>query len=175
MYLRVPSWLIGLALCSAVNAEIVDRIAVIVGRAAIKQSDIDKEIRLTALLNGEKPDFSSAERKRACSRLIDQAIIRKEIIAGRYPEADEAAVQQIFRQIRQRYPSDAAFRQALHRDGITQDELMEHLRWQQTVLQFIAVRFGTEGGGADGNQQFFRWLDETRQETRIVFREENLK
>jgi len=173
--IRFHPGLLLLALCGVAYADIVDRIAVIVDRTAIKQSDIDKEIRLTAFINGEKPDFSTAEQKTAASRLIDQAIIRKEIMAGRYPEADEAAVQQIFKQIRQRYPSEAAFRQVLNSAGITQDELMNHLRWQQTVLQFISVRFGAEGGAEQGNQQFFRWLDETRQQTRIVFKEENLK
>jgi hypothetical protein len=158
--------------------EIVDRLAVVVDRAAIKQSDIAREIRITAFINAEKPDFSVAEQKKAVSRLIDQAILRKEIGTAGYPEPDSAQVDQLVRQIRQRYRTEAAFRQALADYRLTAEELMDHLRWQETVLQFIALRFGSTGaagGGSDANQPFFNWLDETRKQTRVLFKEENLK
>jgi N-acetyl-anhydromuramyl-L-alanine amidase AmpD len=168
--------LAGLALTwGRAHAEIVDRIAVVVDRTAIKQSDIAKEIRLTAFINSEKPDLSLAERKKTIGRLIEQTIIRKEIGMGRYPAPDSARVNQLFQQVRQRYRSDAAFQQALESYGISQDQLMEYLRWQQTVLQFVALRFGNTGASGDSNQSFFNWLDETRRQTPVLFKEEDLQ
>lgn len=203
------------------RAEIVDRIAIIVDNQAIKHSDILNEIRETAFLNNEKLDFSIDEQKKAANRLIDQALIRKDIQAGNYAMADPALAEQLLRQIKQRYPNEAAFRQALARSGITEDMLKQHLEWQTQVLKFVELRFGggqIASGGASGaqidgvarvasngatngpaansgaansgaanngpansaagndvNQQFFKWLDETRKHTRIVFKEENLK
>ena len=157
------------------HGEIVDRIAVIIDRTPIKQSDMVKEMRLMAFINGEKPDLSLEERKKTIGRLIEQTIIRKEIGMGHYPAPESAAVNQLFQQVRQRYPSDAAFQQALASYGISQDQLMEHLRWQQTVLQFVALRFGNGGASGDSNQSFFNWLDETRRQTRVLFKEEDLQ
>jgi hypothetical protein len=120
-----------------------------------------------------------AEQKKTANRLIDQVILRKEISLGRYPEPDYAQVPQLFEQIRQRYRSEAAFQQELVSYRITEDELMQHLRWQETVLGVIALRFGngtgSGAGNGDVNQQFFDWLDETRKRTRVLFKEENLK
>ena len=166
-------------LASIAGGEIVDRIAVVVDRTAIKQSDVMRDLRITAFINGEKPDFGLAEQKKAANRLIDQAMIRKEIGMGRYPDPDPALVNRLLQQIRQMYRSEAAFRQALTTYGITQDELMEHLRWQEAVLQFIAVRFRSGGASEstqnDPNQPFFTWLDETRKQIRVLFKEESLK
>ena len=172
------AWVLFL-LTRAVCGEIVDRIAVVVDRTAIKQSDIFREIRLTAFINGEQPDLSAAEEKKAASRLIDQAILRKEIGMGNYPEPDSTQIQHLFQQIRGRYRTQVAFQQALMNYGLTEDALRDHLRWQETVLEFIAVRFGNGAETAsvqpDVNQQFFKWLDETRKQTRVLFKEEDPK
>ncbi|MBV8845894.1 MAG: hypothetical protein JO307_24045 [Bryobacterales bacterium] len=161
------------------HGEIVDRIAVVVDRTPVKQSDIFREIRLTALINGEQPDFSLAQQRQAASRLIDQAILRNEIGMGTYPEPDPTQIEQLFQQIRGRYRTEAAFHQSLMNYGLTQEDLMDHLRWEQIVLQFIALRFGngveTSSVQPDVNQQFFKWLDETRSRSRVLFRDENLK
>jgi hypothetical protein len=169
------------------KASIVDRIAVVVDRTPIKESDIRREIRLTAFINGEQPNFELPERKKAASRLIDQAVLRKEIGMGRYAEPTPEQVQQLSQQIRSRYKTEPSVQAALKAYGITQQELMDHLRWQETVLQFIAIRFGSVNAPAnnpkngvttiqaDPNQPFFNWLDETRKQTHVVFKEEDLK
>ena len=166
-------------LAGLLSGEIVDRISVVVDRNAIKQSDIMREIRLTAFINGDQPDFSVAEQKQAASRLIDQAILRKEIGIGNYPGPDSAQIQQLFQQIRGRYRTQAAFQQALMNYRLIEDALLDHLRWQATVLQFVALRFGSGAGTGsvqpDVNQQFFKWLDETRKQTRVLFKGEDLK
>ena len=46
------------------RAEIIDRVAVVVGKRVITESEIVREIRLTAFLNGAPLDFSAASKRR---------------------------------------------------------------------------------------------------------------
>ena len=164
-----------LSMLGNARAEIIDRIAVIVGDHLIKHSDILNEIRVTAFLNQEKSDFSPAEEKKAVNRLIDQALIRRDIESGAYVEPDPAEADKLLQQIKARYGSDAAYRKALAGLGITEAGLRERLEWQTEVLKFVEARFGANQAGQEVNQQFFSWLDETRKQTRVVFKEESLK
>src|SRR5271157_6637304 len=66
------------------RAEIIDRIAVSVGNRVITETDLDREIRITALLNNEKPDFSPAKKRAAAERMVDQTLVRSEMEASRY-------------------------------------------------------------------------------------------
>ena len=171
-------------LCVAVllgRAEIIDRIAIIVDRQAIKDSDITEEIRVTSFLNKDKVDLSLAARKKSASRLIDQAILRKEMDVGNFVTSDEEEAARLLDQLRRGYPSTAAYQQALKSYEITEEQLKDRLSWQTQVLQFIKLRFGDldapsgQTVSVDVNKQFFAWLDETRKEAHIVYKEENLK
>jgi hypothetical protein len=130
-----------LAAPAALNAVLVDRVAVAVGNEAITDSEIDREIRLTALENGEQPKFDLNTRREATQRLIEQKLIRKEIEFGGYPrvpdEAVEAALQALFKE----HGGKAAVDRALAANHLTEDDLREHLRWQLELLKFIDLRF----------------------------------
>jgi len=124
------------------HATIIDRIAIIVGKHAILDSAINRDIRVTSLLNHETPDFSPASRKKAASRLIDQELIRDQVRTGGYPVAPESEALQLLAEIkRDRFPNGAAFNRALSQAGITEDVLKDRLSWQLTVLRFIDARF----------------------------------
>ena len=85
-----------LMLASASSAEVVlDRMAVIVGKHVIKTSDIDWDLRVTQFLNREPLNFSPKAKRQSAERLIDQEIIRQEIVTGNYrrpPDSDAAAL-----------------------------------------------------------------------------------
>ncbi len=66
-------------------AVVIDQIAVVVGRAIVKDSDIDRDLRVTEFLNGDRVSENESARKAAVNRLIDQAFIRREIQVGDYP------------------------------------------------------------------------------------------
>jgi hypothetical protein len=123
------------------NAVIVDRIAVIAGERAIKDSDIDREIRVVSFLNGEAANFDPESRKAAAQRLIDQTLVRRDIESARYSGADPAEVNKLFAQVRRRYKTDAQFQAALAQAGISADELRRAVTWQVTVLRFVEQRF----------------------------------
>jgi hypothetical protein len=125
------------------GAVVIDRVAAIVGKHAIKSSDIQRDLRLTQFMNREPVNLSSGEMRKAAERLIDQTLIRDEIVKGGYRRpADAEANSLLSKLVRDRFGgSDVRLRQDLSRYGITEDELREELLWQLTVLRFIGQRF----------------------------------
>jgi parvulin-like peptidyl-prolyl isomerase len=133
-----------LVLAAALHAAVViDRVAVVVNKQAIKLSDIRHELRLTEFLNQQPLNLGSSSEKSAADHLIDQAVIRDEIALEGYGRATDADAQALLNEIRQKRfgGSTARLQQALERYGLTERELLDHLRWQMTVLDFIDERF----------------------------------
>jgi hypothetical protein len=125
------------------GAVVIDRMAVIVGRHVIKTSDIVRDLRVTEFLNREPLDLSSEARRKSAERLIDQEIIRQEIVTGGYRRPSEAEGQAYEKQLENdRFHGSAAqMRQALAKYDLTEEQLREELLWQLTVLRFIDQRF----------------------------------
>jgi peptidyl-prolyl cis-trans isomerase SurA len=124
-------------------AVVLDRIAVIAGKHVIKESGIERDLRLTEFLNGQPLDLSPAAKRQSAERLIDQDIIRQEIATGNYQRPSESEASELLDRLRRdRFGgSDSRLREALARYGLTEDDLREQLLWQLTVLRFIDQRF----------------------------------
>jgi len=141
------TYCISLVLASAAvlasGAVTLDRIAVIVGKHAIKSSEIDRDIRLTAFQNRQNAELNPLTKHQSAERLIDQDLIRQELATGSYKrpsEADAVAFQSQF--VHDRFGgSESAFARALEQSGLTREQFAEHLLWQLTVLRFIDERF----------------------------------
>jgi len=125
----------------ACRAEIIDRIAVTVGNGVITESEILREIRLTAFLNREPLDFSPAAKRKTAERLVEQRLIGNEISASLYGLPSDAAAQEMLKQIKDRFPDAASYQQELSRVGVTEDELKAHLARQLATLSFLDFRF----------------------------------
>lgn len=125
------------------GAVVLDRIAVIVNKHAIKLSDIQHELRLTQFINNQPLDLGAAARKQEADHLIDQAVIRDEIALEGYGRANDTQAASMLNQIRKnRFAgSDTRLRASLERYGLTENELRDQLLWQMTVLNFIDQRF----------------------------------
>jgi hypothetical protein len=125
------------------GAVVLDRVAVVVGKRAIKLSDIERDIRVTAFLNRTPVDMGPAARRKAAERLVDQSVIRDEIATGDYERATDAEAQGMLNKLRQdRFGgSEPRLRADLAKYGISEDQLTSELRWQLTVLRFIEERF----------------------------------
>ena len=124
-------------------AVVIDRVAVVVGKQVIKESDLLRDLRVTEFLNGEPPDFSPSAKRKAADRLIDQLIIRDDIRRGAYAPAPASESGKMLAQIQQQRfgGSGAELQRALSRYGLTKDELRMQLQWQLDVLTFIDQRF----------------------------------
>jgi parvulin-like peptidyl-prolyl isomerase len=121
---------------------VIDRIAIVVGDAIIKDSDIDRDVRVTDFLNGQPLNMSASARKAAANRLIDQLLIRREVRIGDYPRATmKEAEQELSELEKQRFHTQAALQSALKRYGLTDLQVREQFQWQLTVLRFIDARF----------------------------------
>lgn len=125
------------------GAEVVDRVAVVVGKRVVKASDIDRELRVSSFLNRQPLDQSPATRRKVAERLIDQELVRQELLTGQYSQPSEKDANDFLQQLkRDRFGgSDARFRTELARYHLTDDQLRRHLLWQLTVLRFIDQRF----------------------------------
>src|SRR5579884_184888 len=157
------------------HADVVDRIAAAVNNRAIKESQIDRDIRLTDFLNGVPLDESAASKRKAADRLIDQTVIRTELAKGTYPAPSDADVTATLEKIKQaRFRSDADYQQALKTYGISEPELKAQIAFQLQVVKFVDLRFAKGSLKAD-NDAFFAWLDATRKASRIQYHDEVLQ
>ena len=121
---------------------VIDRIAIIVGSSIVKNSDIERDLRVTAFLNNGPLDLAKEQRRKAAKRLIDQVFIRREIRIGDYPAATpQEASQQLEELKKQRFKTNAAYLDALRRYGLTEADLKTEFQWQLSVLRFIDARF----------------------------------
>ena len=129
-------------LTSSPRAEVIDRISVTLDTQLITESEVAREIRLSAFLNGDPLDFSPDARRKAAGRLVEQKLIRREIELGRYLEPGKEEVVAMLVQIQtQRFRSPEDYRQALQTYGVAEGDLNAHLLWQLTLLRFIEARF----------------------------------
>jgi hypothetical protein len=171
------------------HAAVIDRVALVVGKAVFTQSEVDDEARLSELEAGKPLDLSAAQRRQAAERLVDQELLRQEMSATQFqaPASDAGALLGAFRQ--RRFPSAAQYRAALTRYGVTEDALKGRLGWEVSLIRFTDQRFKTFAEPADGqsanrldgaaqaaadtvDQLMDTWLKQQRADTRIVFKQE---
>ena len=163
---------------AAASAAIMDRVAVSVGNEAIREAQIDQEVRVTELLNGTPVDLSIAEKRKAASRLIDQAIIRAEMARTGYRDASATDVAAVLAKLKKaRFGSESAYRSALLQYGVSDAEFQAHVAWQLTVVRFVDARFQQRKPLPEQrvNSAFFSWLDQSRKRARIAYRDEALQ
>jgi hypothetical protein len=191
-----------LLLALAASAAVVDRVAVVVGSHVITESEVLEEARVTQFLNSEPLNLTPEVRRAAADRLVDQQLIRSEMEIGGYEMPDESEAVAMLAKIRsERSRSPSEFRADLEKYGLTEAQLLAHLRWQIAAIGFTEVRFsplapqtdsGAEGAAdraapgvanaatdnagavskATVDELMEDWLQRTRSETRIRFKED---
>jgi hypothetical protein len=128
-------------LVDARAADIIDRIAVTIDNRVITETEIVLQIRVTAFLNEEKPDYTAENKRRTAERLVEQTLIRRDIDSTRYINPAEVASAPAYENLRKRYSDEAAYRRALSEYEITDEDVRQGLAWQATLLDYIEVRF----------------------------------
>jgi len=142
----IPLWVLWMMLISpAVRAgEIVDRIVATVNGQAILQSDWEDALHYEAFIAGQSSTrVSSADRKAAFDRLIDQELLRQQIRSADFQHASDAEVAARVQEIRRQYPgaeSDSGWNAALSRYGLTERELEHRVALQLDVLRLVDAR-----------------------------------
>ncbi len=128
-------------LLTAAHAETLDRIAASVGKQVIAESDVIRDVRISAFLDRKPVDLSSEVKRKAAERLVDQVLILREAGQSRMLLPGESDAARILAQVKSAYASEAAYREALAEYRITEPELAAHLLDGLRTLQFTELRF----------------------------------
>ena len=134
--------LLGALIAPCFAGDIVDRVVAIVNDHVVLQSDWEQEIGWEAFLNARSADsFTSAERKAALDRLIDQELLREQVRLSDPAPSDQIATRVI--EVRKQY-SDAATDQgwfaALKKNGLTQSALEKRLSDEIQLMHGVEAR-----------------------------------
>ncbi|MBC8167640.1 MAG: hypothetical protein H7Y20_17445 [Bryobacteraceae bacterium] len=128
----------------AIKAEVIDRVAASIDNSVITESEVMRQIRVTAMLNSEQPDFSAEKKRETAERLVEQALIRKEIAISRYATNSAQQSDILYKVFRQRFPTETAWRESLGRYLLKDADVRSAFEWQAVLLDFVEVRFRPE-------------------------------
>jgi hypothetical protein len=124
--------------------ELLDRIAVSVGKQVITEGDVVRDLRISAFLDQKPVDLSAAAKRKAADRLVDQLLIQQEIAFSRVPLAVDEDAERILTQLKSQYESDGEYQAALARYRITAPEVADHILTGVRALRFTDLRFRPE-------------------------------
>jgi hypothetical protein len=169
-------------------ASVVDRVAIVIDKKVITESEVREELRLTEFINNQPLDLGPAARRAAAEHLVDQELIRRELEISGYPRPSVSEADALLRKFHQdRFHSLDEYRAAMQKYGITEDQLKQRLLWQLTAIRFTDLRFRSQQTDAtsqsadrsDGDaaatrvdQQMDAWLKQARSNTKITFKQE---
>ena len=121
-----------------VAAEIIDRIAAVVGRQAIAQSEVDREARLERYFKKLPParssGWQSSDDTEILERLIQQRLIQQEMEQTTFPPASQAEVRKWLSEMQPDNPDPSSY-------GLSKDDLLEYAQRQVDIERFIELRF----------------------------------
>ncbi|MBM3812117.1 MAG: hypothetical protein FJW20_10855 [Acidimicrobiia bacterium] len=138
------------------SAEIIDRVAVTMGRTVITQSAVEEQVRVTAFLNQEPLDLGPLARRRAADRMIEQTLLRQEMEFSGYVLPGHEQAEPLLAEIRkERFPDEDSFLRTLASYGITESILRRHLILQLGTLRFIELRFRPGVAVGDGEIEIY--------------------
>jgi hypothetical protein len=132
------------ALLLSSHAEVIDRIAVTVGKHVISEGDILLDLRIAAFLDQKPADTSGDSKRKAADRLVDQYLLLEEASTSHQTLPTAADAQQLLDQVKAQYATETEYRAALARYGITEVQLSEHLLNGIRALRFTDLRFRPE-------------------------------
>lgn len=126
----------------AMAGQIIDGIVAKVNKTAILLSDWDEAIRYEAFVDGKPLNkLTDEDHKATLDRLIDQELLRQQLVNGIHVRAERVDAK--IAEIRKLYPgaeSEAGWKAALQRYGLTEAQLKEHLKVQIAVLRMVDER-----------------------------------
>lgn len=142
---------------AAFGAEVIDRVAVSLGHEVVTLGAIRRQLRLNAYMQGKPPEDTPEARRAAAERLIDQALVKREMSLSRYTPIPMAEVRQRFEEYREKLGlTPEKFAEELKRYGFTAEEFLQEMYWQATLLRFVQFRFSPSVQvGEDEIQEYY--------------------
>lgn len=169
------------------HAEIVDRLAITVGRQSITELQLDEELRVTALLNDQPISRAVEARRAAADRLVEQLLLKREMELNHYQQADPKELNTYFEQIQSANGGPDHFHQLLREYDLSENALKQHLELQLSILRFIEYRFRSDVAATptgsirqkildeQADAALSAWLEESRKQVSIVYLDKALQ
>jgi len=133
-----------MACCWAQAGDILDRIVATVNGHIILQSDWENALRYAAFVDGRAlGPVPAKERKAALDRLIDQELLQEQLRSSDLPQVSQDDVRQRVREIRSHHSgteTERGWQDALHRYGLTEDELQQQVALDVDLLRLVDAR-----------------------------------
>ncbi|MBZ5601080.1 MAG: hypothetical protein LAO79_02115 [Acidobacteriia bacterium] len=130
---------------AAAQGVVLDRVAVTVGKQVIAQSDVLRDVRVSAFLDQRPLDLSRDQKRKAADRLVDQLLILQEAAFSRVVLDEKEDAQKALQQIKlSAFADDAEYRAALAKYGITEQDVLNHLAAGLRAMRFTDLRFRPE-------------------------------
>lgn len=156
--MRASLLLLGFLSAAALRAgEVIDCIAIAVGRTAVTRSAIEEQARITAFLNRTPLDLSPAARRRTAERVVDVMLIRREMEISRYAPAEPLDADKLLAEIRKERSAGGGgdFKQEQDKYGVDETALKRHLALQAQTLKFVDLRFRPGSSVTDGEVDIY--------------------
>lgn len=127
--------------------DVVDRMAAVVNKHVILESELDQALRIELLLQG-KPlspeNLGPGEHQTVLERLIDQALLEQQIAHPEIlnPTPDELATR--VQEVRAQIPGasgDPGWKSLLESYGLTQQDIEQHFISEIRILRLVDLRF----------------------------------
>ncbi len=126
---------------------VVDRMAAVVNKQVIMESELDQEMRLEALLEGQPPAgarLGTPEALHVLDQMVDRALLEQTIRQSDVPSPSPDEVAQRLKDIRARIPgadTESGWKARLAADDLTQRDVENHVMAEFRVLHYIDLRF----------------------------------
>lgn len=146
-----------LLFCAAASGEVIDRVAVSFGHEVVTLGAIRRQLRMSAYVSGQPPADTPEARRAAAERLIDQALVRREMELSRYTPIPMADVRKSVEAHREKLGlTPEQFAEELARYGFTTADFVDEIYWQATLLRFVQFRFSPSVQvGEDEIQEYY--------------------
>jgi hypothetical protein len=122
------------------RGQVIDRIAVTVGKTVITEGEVLTNLRVAAFLDQKEPDLSGPSKKKAAERLVEQVLLRREVPAS--GAAQDTSV--LIADLQKRYASHAEYEAALEHYGITEQDIIDQIANGLESLDASNRRFRAE-------------------------------
>jgi hypothetical protein len=134
-------WSLICVLALSASAETIDRIAVSIGSQVITESEVLRDLRVSAFLDHAEVDLSPAAKRKSAQRLVDQLLILREASESRLSLPNEEAVVPLMNQVRTEYKPSSELQATLRRYQIADRDVAAQLLAGLTALAFTDLRF----------------------------------
>ena len=133
------------------HEEELDHLVAVVGDQAVLQSDVDDEMRFTALQSIALPAAQNTPQN-ALARLIDRTLIDEErALQPSFSKVSDAQVEESIADLKKDIPacahaacsSAAGWKAFLQSQGFTRQEVQDRMKERMQILKFIDWRFGS--------------------------------